>query len=245
MRLGYELASGMAGIMIGAMAAAAMAGGPSIHTSEGVVWESVPTRGPVIHTRDGVKGEPGPHAATREMKMRGGSVLVNPIVESAATVSRALAEQPVYPHLIEVKLRGGTTIYIDPNEDYVHQGPNPIDANSTIPRAQMLHRHLTAKPQVFRGDGHQPQEAKKEMDESAPVIVIPKPAAPVKPEKPELQKVENAPEQAPSKTEQTQATEAEAEKAESTPAADEKPSRKTKKFKVPWPRPKNPHKNLA
>ena len=43
--------------------------------------------------------------------------------------------------LIEVQVTG-SLIYIDPNENYIHQGWNPIDENHHIPRVQALYRNL-------------------------------------------------------------------------------------------------------
>ena len=47
--------------------------------------------------------------------------------------------------LVEVQLIQ-TTIYIDPNADYLSQGNGRMDANGIIPTAQRLYRSLSAKP---------------------------------------------------------------------------------------------------
>lgn len=70
-------------------------------------------------------------------------VVTRPIVVPAATVSRELSEQPVRPHLVEVQLVN-TTIFLDPDADYVNTGVNRIDENHSLIKAQRLARSLRA-----------------------------------------------------------------------------------------------------
>jgi len=72
------------------------------------------------------------------------TVVTRPVAVPAATVSRELSQQPVHPHLIEVRYVN-TTLYLDPNADYIHQGVNRIDDNHSLVKAQRLGRSLRAK----------------------------------------------------------------------------------------------------
>ncbi|MEE9212589.1 MAG: hypothetical protein V3U29_08045 [Phycisphaeraceae bacterium] len=67
------------------------------------------------------------------------------VTESAAVVSRALSEQPVHKHLVEVRVVN-TTIYLDPDVNYIRQGQYRIDDDHFILKALRLHASLTAKP---------------------------------------------------------------------------------------------------
>lgn len=76
-------------------------------------------------------------------------VIDRPVVAPAATVSRALHEQPVWPHLAEVFIFGEgqsqtSTIYLDPDVDYQNQGMLELDENHFINRAQRMVRRLRA-----------------------------------------------------------------------------------------------------
>ena len=77
--------------------------------------------------------------------------------------------------LVEVQLIQ-STIYIDPNADYLHQGNGRIDANSIIPTAQRLYRSLSAKPAriVVRNEAHRaPQRRRSTV--SRPHMILMKP----------------------------------------------------------------------
>lgn len=85
--------------------------------------------------------------AVTDYRVPAAFVIERSVVEPAALVSRELAEQPVWPHLIEVFLFGEgqrqtSTIYLDPYEDYEHQGELVLDDNHFINRAQRLARKL-------------------------------------------------------------------------------------------------------
>ena len=67
-------------------------------------------------------------------------VIDRPVANRAATVSRALAEQPVYPYLVELK-QGLITVYLDPAHDYRGQGPGRLDENNSILKALRMPRH--------------------------------------------------------------------------------------------------------
>ncbi|MCE9591114.1 MAG: hypothetical protein K8S99_11380 [Planctomycetes bacterium] len=68
-------------------------------------------------------------------------VVTRDIVEPAAIVTRELSEQPVRPDLIEVRMVN-TTVLLDPDADYYHQGVNPVDQNFSLLKAQRLARSL-------------------------------------------------------------------------------------------------------
>lgn len=77
------------------------------------------------------------------------AVIQRRVVEPDATVSQALHEQPVHPHLIEVFILGEgqlatSTIYLHPDVNYERQGRLVLDENHSINRAQRLGRSLRA-----------------------------------------------------------------------------------------------------
>ncbi len=91
-----------------------------------------------------------PSAQVTRYTVNGGNARTSPVTlvqrqvaEPAAVVSRELSQQPVHPHLIELKV-AQTTTYIDPAKDYQFQNGNPIDQNHSILRAQRLHAALNA-----------------------------------------------------------------------------------------------------
>lgn len=65
------------------------------------------------------------------------SVVTRTVVDRSITVSRAIAEQPVHPYLVEVRV-GVTRIYLDPAKEYRRQNENAIDDNHTILKALRL-----------------------------------------------------------------------------------------------------------
>ncbi len=67
------------------------------------------------------------------------------VVEPAAVISRELAEQPVYPHLAQLRM-DHTIIYVDPNYDYRAKRPGRLDEGHSILRAQRLYHALNRKP---------------------------------------------------------------------------------------------------
>jgi len=102
------------------------------------------------------------HPGTNERLLPHVMVIQRQIVEPAAVVSRALSEQPVHPHLIEVLLLGEgqretSTIYLDPLADYEHQGSLVLDENHFINRAQRLGRSLRASGAYIIRSSSRPQ----------------------------------------------------------------------------------------
>lgn len=61
-------------------------------------------------------------------------------------VSRELSEQPVHPFLFRVVLPGGNTIHLDPQDDYLRQGPFRIGQDHHLLKAQRLYRALHPQP---------------------------------------------------------------------------------------------------
>ncbi len=88
---------------------------------------------------------PSAHAVThsRPIRSRTARVVTRHVVDRAALVSRDLSEQPVHPHLIEVQVVN-TTIWLDPDKDYIRQGFYNIDENQHVPAAQRLALSLRA-----------------------------------------------------------------------------------------------------
>ena len=88
---------------------------------------------------------PGAHAVThsRPIRARIARMVTRHVADPNASVSRELSEQPVHPHLIEVQVVN-TTIWLDPEKDYIRQGFYKIDENHHIPAAQRLARSLRA-----------------------------------------------------------------------------------------------------
>lgn len=83
-------------------------------------------------------------------------VVSRSVTEPSAVINRALSEQPVHPHLIEVRLVH-TTVHLDPEKNYERSGRvgrrNP---NEKLLKAQCLWKYLNArKAYVIYGRGHQ------------------------------------------------------------------------------------------
>ena len=109
-------------------------------------------------------------------------IVLRSISEPAAVVSRALSEQPTRPWLIEVRRAGGTPIFLDPQENYERQGPNAIDENNSILRAQRQGVALrTPSVQIVRGNlngsrvitGPQPYMILEKPDQSPDMPSVP------------------------------------------------------------------------
>lgn len=68
-----------------------------------------------------------------------------PVLVPSATVSKAVSETPVLPHLARLQV-GVTTILIDPEVNYLAEQPGGIDENHSIVKAQRTWKALNAKP---------------------------------------------------------------------------------------------------
>jgi hypothetical protein len=125
------------------------------------------------------------HAQTSERLVHQHSdnvrVVQRQVAAPAAVVSRDLEEQPVYTHLVELKVNNVTT-YIDPKVDYVNRtGPGGLDRNHSIVRAQLVAPQESAKAtHVVRGTGHDPRAAARVPQ---PVMIITKPKVDPAPQK--------------------------------------------------------------
>jgi len=101
-------------------------------------------------------------------------IIRRPVHDPAATVSRPLRQQPVFPDLIELEV-GGQTVLIDPHRD--HSKPRGgIDENHHINKARRqadVPRPLP-RARVFHG-----AEAKPQQDQAPPepaaIIPVPQP----------------------------------------------------------------------
>ncbi len=71
-------------------------------------------------------------------------VINPPIARPAAVVTRDLAEQPVYEHLVELRINN-TTVLIDPEQDYIHKPWGGMDENLSIAQAARIARSITAR----------------------------------------------------------------------------------------------------
>lgn len=79
-------------------------------------------------------------------------VASRPGADPAAITSRPMGLHTHTADLVAVRVVN-TTIYLDPNADYTHQGEHRIDSDHTIVAAQRLYRSLNAKPaRVIRKD---------------------------------------------------------------------------------------------
>lgn len=111
------------------------------------------------HASQATAASYGPTARARAYQVDPDSVrrvqiITRQIVEPSAVVSPELSDQPVHPHLIEVRVVN-LTIYLDPDADYLHQGYSSIDDKHFIIEAQRLYRSLNAKPaRVIWGRDH-------------------------------------------------------------------------------------------
>lgn len=111
---------------------------------------ATPPGGAGVSTRAHVIGRPAAgvvcHPLASPVREQHAAVLVDrPVVEPAATVSRALSEQPVHPYLAELKLVH-TTIYIDPRKNYMDGPLGGLDRNHDIVKAKSLYLSLHARP---------------------------------------------------------------------------------------------------
>jgi len=129
---------------------------------------------------------PGHHAATHEPavtklhKTHHVSLVTRPVAEPAAVVAEPLADQPVWDHMIELQVGGGTTVFIDPDTDYVNRDIGGIDEDHSWVKAQRLYRSLRAKGvQIIGGP-----EATAEHPEIQPRAILHIPNAPVAPAEP-------------------------------------------------------------
>ena len=161
--MGYKLGLCVAAAVIGFGAAATWAGEARIVRPEGQTGPKVYR----VHT-----------SPRRQVHL-----VERAVTNSAAVVSRELAEQPVHEHLVEVRVVH-TTIYLDPEKNYIRQNQYRIDEDHHILKALRLHAALSAKPaRVIRN------EAAGEMtDETAtitPVLIIDKKDLPPKQERKE------------------------------------------------------------
>ncbi len=109
-------------------------------------------------------------------------IVQRPVVEPAATVDRALAQQPVWPDLVEVFLLGegsggASTIYLHPDVDYENQGSLRLDRDHFINRAQRSANQMRRRPaRIIWGAQHaEPTETAV-----APAFILerPQPATP-------------------------------------------------------------------
>lgn len=128
------------------------------------------------NTRSGVVTVPYLETEVRSV------IVLRPIVEPAAVVSRELSEQPTRPWLIEVRRPGRSLqMFLDPQENYERQGPNPIDENNSILRAQRIGNALrNPGVQIVRGHGNGPRV----VTGPAPVMILEKPNQPAMPSVP-------------------------------------------------------------
>jgi hypothetical protein len=110
-------------------------------------------------------------------------IVQRPIVEPAATVGRALAQQPVWPDLVEVFLLGessgsANTIYLHPDVDYENQGSLRLDRDHFINRAQRSANQMRRRPaRIIWGAPHtEPADTA----DVAPAFILerPQPATP-------------------------------------------------------------------
>lgn len=168
--------------------AASTARGETTDTSHGVVDR---TRVHVV-TRDAVIGTPADRPQVRRVALtphhqREGSVEIvyRRVVEPAATVSRALSEQPVHPHLIKV-LVGSTSITLDPYQE-LRRPTGGIDENHFLRRAQRHWRDRQARPaQVIRRPAHLCECEPDEREAIQPRAIIPVPPEHRRPDAPSV-----------------------------------------------------------
>ena len=113
-------------------------------------------------------------------------VIAPPIAAPAAVVTREIAEQPVYQHLVEFRINN-TTVLIDPKKDYIHKPWGGMDENLSIARAARIARSITAmRSRIIRSSAPNasravPARFSKPRPAATPVRDIPQvPAKPAK-----------------------------------------------------------------
>ena len=100
----------------------------------------------------------------------------SPVVEVSSMTHRPMRLQATDATRVAVRVVN-TTIYIDPNADYIHQGANRVDANGIIPAAQRLFRGLNAKPAriIRRADMDRPSASETTSRPVVPHMILMKP----------------------------------------------------------------------
>ncbi|MCX5662201.1 MAG: hypothetical protein NTW19_21190 [Planctomycetota bacterium] len=96
-----------------------------------------------------------------------------PAAYPAATVDRALSQQPVHPWMYQVRV-GSTSTWLDPLANYNDDGPGSLDENHFIPRSQReyISRNFDTRPYVITGHRNAPMVTHYE-----PLMTILKPDA--------------------------------------------------------------------
>ncbi len=127
-------------------------------------------------------GQPAPEAQVRVWRVDahrpGEAYLVErPVVDPALTVGRALAQQPIWPWLVEVHL-GTTVVYLDPDQAYEYEHPYggtaSLDENNLLVRALALWRNVNGnRAQIIYGAPPRPHGSTAELPR--PRFILEKP----------------------------------------------------------------------
>jgi hypothetical protein len=128
---------------------------------------------------------------------RRAAIVVRPITHPAATVSRELSEQPVRPHMIEVRV-GQTTTFLDPTANYRGSRPGSLDEGHWILRSQKKAAEVQGTRVVYGRDHAKPTV---KADPIRPSMILLRPGLkapqhgdmPVVPTKPEPAKATKGP----------------------------------------------------
>lgn len=123
------------------------------------------------------------------------SVIKRPVLVPDATVSRAISETPVHPHLIEVRVNH-TTVYLDPEKDYTNLRPDGrgLPEDHSLVRAHNLAMRMRAvnEQRVFYGSDRS-NGAKAALPKPRMTIIKPKPFAKPRKDRGEPENLEVAP----------------------------------------------------
>lgn len=87
-----------------------------------------------------VRGEASRHATAHTLvqpSSRRVTAIERRVAEPAATIGQALSQQPVHPDLCKVRIVH-TTLWLDPDENYIQNMRCRFDHNHAIPAAQRL-----------------------------------------------------------------------------------------------------------
>lgn len=102
-------------------------------------------------------------------------IVTRDVTYPAATVDRAMSDQPVRPHMIELKV-AQTTTWIDPDVSYTLPTHHHLDQGHSIVRAQRLfksrNRDLTQRAHVIYGG---PEKMAARTDDVKPAFILMRP----------------------------------------------------------------------
>lgn len=138
----------------------------SAQNEDRTAFDRIDRTRPAVITRSGVQRIAIHHPRRDRVEL-----VERRVVEPAAVVSRALSEQPVYLHEVQLDVIN-TPISVDLSANYTDERHGGLDDNHSIVKAQRIARSLRAnQARVVRS----PAPQQRDREDIKPIIVIPKP----------------------------------------------------------------------